>query len=399
MTISEFQKRFGIVGRSKEIRDLIDITMQVAASDITVLLYGESGTGKEVFARAIHGCSRRSDRPLVSVNCGAIPEGILESELFGHRKGAFTGAVEGRKGYFEIADEGTLFLDEIAEMPLTTQVKLLRALETKEFMRIGSETVTKVDVRIVAATNKDLQKEVDAKRFREDLFFRLKAVSLNIPPLRKRKEDISELIDHFMQKYAEANNIPVPVITSDAVDYLTGYKWPGNIRELKNTIETAMALNRTGVLEISSFNNLLIKEAIEPVHRNLPVFLNRSPEDADREMIYRALIEIKRDLVELKQIMYNKDIETERGFTPERGFTTDSGSREYSGDAGYNGGTVKDEEYSQVESVQPLEMVEKDAILNALRFCKGNKRQAAKLLNISERNLYRKLAEYGIKNI
>lgn len=373
MTISEFQKKFGIVGKSKEIRDLVDITMQVADSDITVLLYGESGTGKEVFARAIHGSSRRNDRQLVSVNCGAIPEGILESELFGHKKGAFTGAVEGRRGYFEIADGGTLFLDEIAEMPLTTQVKLLRALENKEFMRIGGETVTKVDVRIIAATNKDLQKEVDAKRFREDLYFRLKAVSLNIPPLRRRKDDVRDLLDHFINRYAESNHIPVPGITADAMEFLINYRWPGNIRELKNTIETAMALNRNGVLDMASFEPLLLSSpGSEPVHRNLPVFLNRSPEDSDREMIYRALIEIKKDLMELKKMALNREI---------------GGSGEIKEAEDYN---------NSIETVQPLEAVEKEAIRNALVFAKGNKRQAARLLKISERNLYRKLQEYNL---
>ncbi|MGE5409485.1 MAG: sigma-54 interaction domain-containing protein, partial [Clostridiales bacterium] len=253
MTVEQFQKTYGIVGKSKEIRDLVDITMQVALSDISVLIYGESGVGKEVFAQAIHNHSKRANNKMVNVNCGAIPEGILESELFGHKKGAFTGAVESRKGYFEIADGGTLFLEEIAEMPLTTQVKLLRVLESKEFMRIGSETVTKVDVRIIAATNKDLQKEVDAKRFREDLYFRLKAVTLYVPPLRKRKEDISGLTDSFIDNYAKANDIPTPRITNEAREILVNYSWPGNIRELKNTIETAIALNRTGILDVESF--------------------------------------------------------------------------------------------------------------------------------------------------
>ena len=213
MTREEFKNRFGIIGSSKALDDLSDIVLQVAGSDISVLIFGESGVGKEVFARAIHGASNRAKRKLVSVNCGAIPEGILESELFGHKRGAFTGAVDDRKGYFEIADGGTLFLDEIAEMPLTTQVKLLRVLETKEFMRIGSETVTKVDVRIIAATNKDLQTEVDSKRFRNDLYFRLKAVSLNIPQLRKRREDINILADHFLEEYAIKNSLPALKLT------------------------------------------------------------------------------------------------------------------------------------------------------------------------------------------
>jgi transcriptional regulator with PAS, ATPase and Fis domain len=365
MTREEFQKTFGIISKSKEVHDLVDITMQVATSEISILIYGESGVGKEVFARAIHGYSNRKDKQLVSVNCGAIPEGILESELFGHKKGAFTGAIEGRKGYFEIADGGTLFLDEIAEMPLTTQVKLLRAIENKEFMRIGSETVTKVDVRILAATNKDLQKEVDVKRFREDLFFRLKAVTLYIPPLRKRREDIPELIKNFIENYSANNNIPIPVITDEAVEFLIDYNWPGNIRELKNTIETAIALNRTGTLDIDSFPQLK-KELSEREYRNLPVSLKKSAEDLDREMIYRALIEIKKDLLDVKQMLHN------------------------------NKEIYQDSNSIKVDEVISIDKLEKDAIKNALAYAKGNKRKAAKLLKISERTLYRKLLEYEL---
>ncbi len=369
MQIEEFQKKYGIIGKSKEIRDLIDITMQVAQSDITVLITGESGVGKEVFARAIHGFSKRADKPLVSVNCGAIPETLLESELFGHKKGSFTGATEDRKGYFEIADGGTLFLDEIAEMALTTQVKLLRVLETKEFMPIGSETVTKVDVRIIAATNKDLQKEVDAKKFRNDLYFRLKAVTLFIPPLRRRKEDILEMALFFLRKFSETNQIKLPFFTKGAEELLVSYNWPGNIRELKNVVETAAALCRNGIIDEDLLKPLLVPEAVEEFEpRNLPVHLNRSADALDREMIYRALIEIKKDLIELKNIALNH--------THENNSTSP---------------TIKPEE------VLPLQELEKRAILNALKYTGNNKRKAARLLNISERTLYRKLKEYGIQ--
>lgn len=235
-------ENFGIIGKSKQIKDLIDITIQVAQSDISVLIYGESGVGKEVFARAVHQSSKRANKKLVSVNCGAIPEGILESELFGHKKGSFTGAIDDRRGYFEMADKGTLFLDEIAEMPLTTQVKLLRVLETGELLPLGSETSKTVDVRIIAATNKDLQTEVDAKKFRKDLYFRLKAVTLFIPPLRERKEDISLLVNHFLNSYSNQNRVEVPKINNEALNLLNEYDWPGNIRELKNVLETAIAL-------------------------------------------------------------------------------------------------------------------------------------------------------------
>jgi transcriptional regulator with PAS, ATPase and Fis domain len=362
MTIAQFQEHFGIIGKTKEIRDLVDITMQVAKSDISVLIYGESGVGKEVFARAIHGYSNRADKPLVNVNCGAIPEGILESELFGHRKGSFTGALENRKGYFEIADEGTLFLDEIAEMPLTTQVKLLRVIENKEFMRIGAETVTRVDVRIIAATNKDLQNEVDSKRFREDLYFRLKAVTINIPPLRKRVGDIEEFALHFLKIYSEANHITVPRITVEGMEVLRNYSWPGNIRELKNTIETATALNKNGILDDFAFLPLLIDTRSNSANRrNLPVFLNKSPEDADRELMYRALFEIKKDLMELKDLIYRRQ-----------------------------------DEIASNDEILSLADVEKNAINKALERTHGNKRIAARLLNISERTFYRKMKDYGL---
>jgi len=370
MTIKEFQEKFKIIGKSKEIYDLADISMQVASSDISVLIYGESGVGKEVFARAIHGASKRSDKPLVSVNCGAIPEGILESELFGHTKGAFTGAVDNRKGYFEIADEGTLFLDEIAEMPLTTQVKLLRVLETQEFMRIGSEKVTKVDVRIIAATNKDLQREVETKKFREDLYFRLKAVTLYIPPLRKRREDIYELSMNFLSNYRKENKIPALEITNEALDVLINYHWPGNVRELKNVLESASALNRTGIITPDSFKSLItINKVEEEISRNLPVHLNRSREESDREMIYRALIEIKRDLVELKQYI----------FTNERATILPAPDNSHS-----------------ITEIIPIETMEKTAIKNALNFTRGNKRKAAKLLDMTERTFYRKLKKYDL---
>jgi DNA-binding NtrC family response regulator len=368
MKIEEFQKKFGIIGKSHEIRDLVDITIQVAQSDISVLITGESGVGKEIFARAIHGASRRSSKELVSVNCGAIPEGILESELFGHKKGSFTGSTEDRKGYFEIADGGTLFLDELAEMPLTTQVKLLRVLETQEFMRIGSETVTKVDVRIIAATNKDLQREVDSKKFRNDLYFRLKAVSLHIPPLRERRGDISELISHFIKNYSNNNRRISPQITKEAENFLINYNWPGNIRELKNTLETAIALSKTGMLDVDSFIPLLTERRVDDELRNLPVHINRSAESLDREMIYRALIEIKKDLIDLKQIAAKNQAELNNTQTQ-----------------------------LNINEVVSLEDVEKQAILNAINFTKFNRRKAARLLGISERTLYRKLKDYGIE--
>lgn len=367
MTAEEFKEKFGIVGRSRQVKDLVDIVMQVAKSDISVLIYGESGTGKEVFARAIHDYSSRADEKLVSVNCGAIPEGILESELFGHKKGSFTGAFEDRKGYFEIADKGTLFLDEIGEMPLTTQVKLLRVLETKEFMRIGSEITTKVNVRIIAASNKDLQEEVDAKRFRKDLYFRLKAVSLTIPPLRSRKEDIHLLAKNFLEQFSYASNQPEPVLSKEASELLLSYSWPGNIRELKNAVETAAALSKTRTLNAEDFLPLLTNFESKEENRLLPVHLNKPAETLDREMLYRALYEIKKDLEDLKDIAYRNEREI---------------------NSMQNGNT---------REIIPLDQLEKEAIVNTLNYTHGSKRKAANLLGISERTLYRKLKDYDIQ--
>ncbi|UCH66827.1 MAG: sigma-54-dependent Fis family transcriptional regulator [Ignavibacterium sp.] len=368
MTREEFKEQNGIIGKSQEINDLADIVMQVAPSDISVLIYGESGVGKEIFAAALHNASKRTAKPFVTVNSGAIPEGILESELFGHRKGAFTGAVGSRKGYFEIADGGTLFLDEIAEMPMTTQVKLLRAIETQEFMSIGAETVTKVDVRFIAATNKDLQKEVDEKRFREDLYFRLKAVTLNIPPLRKRKEDIEVLTHYFIERYDQENKIKKPIITDEALHILMENSWPGNVRELKNTLDTAIALNKGGRLDVGSFSALLVEEKVYENGRNLPIFLRKSPEEADRELLYRALFEIKKDLIDLKDLIINQQNEI---------ITNNRGRSE--------------------EDIMALDELEKEAIKNALEKTRGSKRKAAKLLNISERTLYRKIKQYELQ--
>ncbi len=365
MTTEEFQNKFGIIGNSKRIKDLVDVIQQVATSDISILLTGESGVGKEVFAKAIHNASNRANQRLINVNCGAIPEGLLESELFGHEKGSFTGATDVRKGYFEIADKGTLFLDEIGEMSLTTQVKLLRVLETNEFMRIGSERVTSVDVRIIAATNKSLQEEVEKKNFRNDLYFRLKAVTLTIPPLRERTEDILPLANHFITTYSEQHNLPEFKFSKDVPDFLVNYSWPGNVRELKNTIESVLILNKTGEITVESFKMLIAPPQTFDESKNLPIHLDKPSDALDREMIYRALIELKKDIEELKNIAkLNLD--------------------------NIPSGNV------QTEEIVPITELEKRAIINALTQTKWNKKLTAKLLDISERTLYRKLKEYEI---
>lgn len=374
------QEKLGIIGKSKAIKDLIDIILQVAESDITVLLYGESGTGKEVFANAIHSLSKRKNKELTSVNCGAIPEGILEDELFGHVKGAYTGAGDSRKGYFEIADKGSLFLDEIGEMPLKTQVKLLRVLETGDLWRLGSEKPVRVDVRIIAATNRNLQEDVNSKKFRKDLYFRIKAVTLTIPPLRERPEDILPLASHFLAQFVKRNNYPHFVISNEAEKLLLQYNFPGNIRELKNIIETSAALSKDAVIKPEQFEGQFTPGIGNPFGKNLPVNF-REPDFNDQQnfnskVILGALYSLKRDIDSIKDdVNFLKKLASEN--------------------------LNSENNYSKnLEEVIPLEQLEIDAIKNALLFTKGNKRRAAQLLNISERTLYRKLNFYeiGTKN-
>ena len=253
MTREEFKKRNGIIGRSQEINDLADIVLQVAPSDITVLIYGESGVGKEIFARAIHNESKRSDKPLITVNSGAIPEGILESELFGHKKGAFTGAVSDKEGFMKAANEGTLFLDEIGEMPLNLQVKLLRAIQEKEYTPVGTTSSLPVNVRFIASTNKDLPEEVKNGNFREDLFYRLNVVEIKLPSLKDRQEDIPLLVNHFIDKYRKEMNRGIKGISEDAMRALVHYEWKGEVRELENVIERSIIFCNT---EYINKNNL-----------------------------------------------------------------------------------------------------------------------------------------------
>lgn len=368
----EFQQQHGIIGRSLEIQEIVDVVQQVAPTDITVLITGESGVGKEVIARALHNASKRIKNQLVTVNCGAIPEGLIESELFGHEKGSFTSAVDSRKGYFEIADGGTIFLDEIGETPLSTQVKLLRVLESGEFMRVGSSTARTSDVRVIAATNKELQYEVQQKRFRPDLYFRLRSVNIVIPPLRNRREDIPLLIEQFVKEVSERNGIQFKGFTDDATELIMNYRWPGNVRELKNTIESMLILENGRRLTGDDLRKHL-KEYQGPVaDRNLPVVANKTVEQAERELIYRALVDLKGSILELRDVIMD-------GATP-----SDLPDQAKPTHAGGNG-------------VLSLDEMERKMIVNSLDRHKGNRRLAAKELNISERTLYRKIKEFGLQ--
>ena len=367
-----FQKQHGIIGQSLEIQEIVGVVQQVAPTDITVLITGESGVGKEVIARALHTASKRAKNQLVTVNCGAIPEGLIESELFGHEKGSFTSAVDSRKGYFEIADGGTIFLDEIGETPLPTQVKLLRVLESGEFMRVGSSHSRTSDVRVIAATNKELQYEVQQKRFRPDLYFRLRSVNIVIPPLRNRREDIPLLIDHFVNEALERNGIQFGGFTDDATELIMNYRWPGNVRELKNTIESMLILENGRRLTGEDVRKYL-KEYQGPVgDRNLPVVANKTVEQAERELIYRALVDLKGSILELRDVIMH-------GVEP-----SDEPEPAKTGHPGGNGFLSLDE-------------MERKMIVSSLDRHKGNRRLAAKELNISERTLYRKIKEFGLQ--
>lgn len=369
------QEQVGIIGSSEKIREVIELIMSIATTNISVLITGESGVGKEVVAKAIHILSQRNTNQMISVNCGAIPEGLLESELFGHEKGAFTGAIATKKGYFELADGGTIFLDEIGETPLQTQVKLLRVLESGEFMRVGSGELRKVDVRIIAATNRDLSKMVKTKQIRKDLFYRLKAITIYVPPLRERREDIPLLLNHFVQDTVSKNNIEFMGFTDEALNIIENYSWLGNVRELKNFVETVVVLSAGKKVDTN-----LVKEHLtdfEKLHEDskiLPIPVHTSVEQAERELIYKALLSLGVEIRDIKDILLNMNRSINNQVINE---------------------DVEDVLYQ--EDVQPIEEVEKQMIKRALIKYHGNKRKAAQALKISERTLYRKLKEYEIE--
>jgi len=376
ITPGRFQEEHGIIGESVEMRKIVEVIEQVAPTDITVLIAGESGVGKEVVAKAIHEASPRAKKPLITVNCGAIPEGIIESELFGHERGSFTGASEQRKGYFELADGGSIFLDEVGELPLAAQVKFLRILENGEFLRVGSSVSRTVNVRVIAATNKNLEAEVQAQQFRADLFYRLRSVNISIPPLRRRVEDIPLLFQHFAEDVSRRNNVPFAGISSAAMSLLQSYHWPGNVRELRNVVESMLVLENGRYLEPQDVQKYLKEFHPKAEERNLPVPLGRSVEQAERELILRALLDIKGSILELKSVLLDH-VQSQEAYRSAGG----------------------DPEPAQ-QAVEPanlsLEVMERRIIAEALDRYKGNRRVAARALHISERTLYRKIKEYGL---
>jgi len=366
-----------IIGESTQMRKIAEIVEQVAPTDITVLITGESGVGKEVIAKAIHMSSKRSSRPMITVNSGAIPEGIIESELFGHERGSFTGASDQRKGYFELADGGTLFLDEIGELPLSSQVKFLRVLENGEFLRVGSSVPRRVNVRVIAATNRDLESAMQHGMFRADLFYRLRSFNIVVPPLRERPEDIPYLFRTFAEEVARKNGISFKGISDTAVELLRGYTWPGNVRELRNAAESMIILEKGKYLEPGDVRKYLRANTVLPAEdRNLPVHVSKSVEQAERELILRALLELKGNIMELKAML---------------------DEQRQALDATKRGGQSTVVVGGPDESGISLEEMEHRLIAEALGRSKGNRRMAARALNISERTLYRKIKEYGLE--
>ncbi len=380
----KIQDKIGILGNSAQTRQLIETIEQVAPTDISILITGESGTGKELVARAIHTRSKRSEKSMVTVNCGAIPEGIIESELFGHEKGSFTGATGTRKGYFELADGSSIFLDEIGDLPLPTQVKLLRVLETREFMRVGGQQTRQIDVRFVTATNKNLQREVEKGNFRQDLYYRLNAVHIHVPALRERPEDIPVLVIKFAQDFCRANHIEFQGFTDRALSLLKSYSWPGNVRELRNLVEKVIVLEKAKRIDEPQLRKYLTSQAEE--QKNLPTVLNKPREDVEREFLLRALLEIKSEIAQLRELFMSGHMPRYR-LQPWQ----DVMPVEYT----ENGEEAIDENPDEGSMAE----MEKNLIQETLIKTNGNKRKAARALGLSERTLYRKINRYGLRNV
>ena len=411
MTKAEIQQvklRFGIIGNNEGLMRAIDIAIQVAPTDLSVLITGESGVGKESFPQIIHQYSRRKHGQYIAVNCGAIPEGTIDSELFGHEKGAFTGAIGERKGYFGEANGGTIFLDEVGELPLPTQARLLRVLESGEFIKVGSSKVEKTDVRIVAATNVNLRQAIADGRFREDLYYRLNTVPIQIPPLRERGEDVVLLFRKFASDFAEKYHMPAIQLTDDAKQMLLAYSWPGNVRQLKNITEQISIIETNRDITASILKNYLPEQ--ENV-QHLPALSGKREKSfgSEREILYQVLFDMRQDVTELKKLVHGIMAEREAAnsnkpayYSPAPAVTPPSLEanvptiiRQPARPASAVDDDIQDtEEY--VEESLSLDDVEKEMIRKALERHHGKRKSAAQDLNISERTLYRKIKEYGL---
>lgn len=403
--IQSIKQRFGIIGNAPELNYALGVAARVAPTGLTVLITGESGVGKESFSHVIHQYSGRKHGPFIAVNCGAIPEGTIDSELFGHIKGSFTNAVDDRKGYFETVNGGTIFLDEIGEMPLGTQARLLRVLESGEFLRVGSSKVQKTDVRVIAATNVNLHKLINEGKFREDLYYRLNTVPINVPPLRERREDIYLLFRKFTSDFSEKYRTPLITLDAEAIEMLKNYSWPGNIRELKNIAEQVSVLSQDKVVsgaEMQHFIPALRQSSLPAIAGGL-----NGNEFSEREILYKVLFDMKKDLNDLKQFVLH--------MAEENQLKTDipAGSELFENNHSeithhppstpeilnkqpilINHGNTQTHEV--VEESLSLIDKEKELIIKALGKHKGKRKDAALDLGISERTLYRKIKEYNI---
>ena len=411
MELQSIKNRFNIIGNSPALNHALHVATQVAATDLSVLINGESGVGKEVFSQIIHALSTRKHNAFIAVNCGAIPEGTIDSELFGHEKGSFTGAVDSRKGYFETVNGGTIFLDEIGEMPLGTQARLLRVLETGEYIRVGSSKVQKTDVRVIAATNRELIDFTQKGKFREDLYYRLNTVPIRVPALRDRKEDIILLFRKFATDFAERYRT-APVQLSDAAkDVLLQYVWPGNVRELKNIAEQISVLSKDKNISGDEARQFLPAQS----HASLPVLSNgigmvsQTEFANEREILYKLFFDMKKDVTELKRLFFDM-MQHPGSTTMQAPFHGDSGIQTaepaYTS-IGHSGNTVilrsepnaNIQQHEDVEESLSLTDNEKELIIKALKKHRGRRKDAAADLGISERTLYRKLKEYDLEHL
>jgi DNA-binding NtrC family response regulator len=413
MDQQQIKNRFGIIGHSPALNYALQVAEQVANTDLTVLIFGESGVGKEVFSQIIHALSSRKHNPFIAVNCGAIPEGTIDSELFGHEKGSFTGASEARKGYFETVNGGTIFLDEIGEMPLGTQARLLRVLETGEYIRVGSSKVQKTDVRVIAATNKDLLQGTQNGKFREDLYYRLNTVPIRVPALRDRKEDIVLLFRKFTTDFAEKYRTTPIQLNEEARDVLTSYPWPGNVRELKNMAEQVSVLAKEKFVVASELRRFLPETRTNSM---LPVLapahsVNSShPEfSSERDIMYKLFFDMKKDVTELKK-MFLEILHNPSAAPAAAAYTRESLLQDIPAIPHHEPTRVTEtvqpmlvnptediHEHIEVEESLNIMDKEKELIEKALRKHKGKRKDAATDLGISERTLYRKLKEYNIE--
>lgn len=418
MTILQVKQRFGIIGNNSMLNRALEIAIQVSPTDIAVLVTGESGTGKEIIPQVIHQLSSRKHKEYIAVNCGAIPEGTIDSELFGHEKGSFTGASGARKGYFEVADGGTIFLDEVAELPMQTQVRLLRVLETGEFIRVGASKAIKTNVRVVAATNENMQQAIAEGKFREDLFYRLNTVPIQLPPLRNRNEDIHLLFRKFSSDFGEKYRMPSIKLDEDAIQLIEEYNWPGNIRQLRNLVEQLSVIETKRNISSTDLINYLPEKV-----NKLPVLRDNKKDESfsERELMYKFLYDMKKDLNDLKKLVVqlysdglNQNLSSQNNEVLNRLYHEVNDVNEIdelntsfkglpSSDAMETSVVTKDKEdfipHEEFEESLSLEDREKELIIKALEKHRGKRKYAASELGISERTLYRKIKEYNLTDL